>query len=83
MVSDQERVIIASVRYRIASTYGLETFIVKLNLAYDAGIPDRHVNMSHLYIYYRNIMLLALYVLTLWLCNTYYQGYYLPQVGVK
>ena len=32
---------------------------------YDACIPDRHVNMSPLYIYYRNIMLLALYVLTL------------------
>ena len=55
--------------YTIASPYGLETFIVKLNVAYDAGIPDRHVNMSPLYIYYRNIMLLELFVLTLWLCN--------------
>ena len=43
----------------------LMTFIVKLNVAYDAGIPDRHVNMSPLYIYYRNIMLLELFVLTL------------------
>ena len=51
--------------YRVASTHGLENFIVQLNVAYDAGIHDRHVNMSPLYIYYRNIMLLALYVLTL------------------